>query len=239
MKTSTGIEKLPGALARLFSLAALIMVVSGCSDRSRMVDEAVELGLIREGEEDHWMLTRHRRGVICGKWDSTAEGAIYREAFRYFIIKDGEANRAPNRGAWQVFCAEDPAAGLKKRFGIGPIETEEELAAVRKIIADMASIVDALNAYQRDNRDYPYTHQGLGILTGAGGVEGQSASYLSELPLDPWGRPYRYEYSELSGGVAVRYKLYTLGADDKRGGERANADINADHIQFIDYVVNP
>jgi type II secretion system protein G len=226
-------------LVKFHWFAAAILVLQACSDQSKMMDEAIELGLVDERHADFWKLNRYRRGVICGKWDASAEEAIYREGFKYFIIRDGVANTSPNKGYWQVFCAEDPSIGLKKRFGIGPFDTDAEKEIVGKIYTDLTSIVTALKAYQRDFKDYPYTHQGLGTLQKTKASSGQAGTYLKTLPMDPWGRPYRYEYSELSGGVAVRYKLYTLGADDKPGGEGENADINADHLEFLDYVLFP
>lgn len=229
-----------GKLLKLQLLAAGILLVGACSsDRSKMLDEVIELGLVDERHADFWMLNRYRRGVICGKWDASAEGAMYREGFKYFIVKDDAVDTNPNKGRWQVFCAEDPFVGLKKRFGLGPFETEAEKEVAIKIYTDLTLIVTALKAYQRDHKDYPYTHQGLGTLLKKKPGGGETGTYLETLPVDPWGRPYRYEYSELSGGVALRYKLYTLGADDKRGGEGDNADINADHLEFLGYALFP
>lgn len=229
-----------GLRVRLLLLVGLMLAVSACSDRSRMIDEAIELGVIDERHTDYWLLNRYRHGVICGKWDSSGEGVPYREGFKYFIIKDGAANKRPHKGYWQVFCTDDPAAGLAKIFGIGPLESEADKAVVLEIHADLTAIVSALKQYQRDYKDYPYTHQGLKVLLASKDDDGrQLAGYLQALPNDPWGRPYRYEFSELGGGVAIRYKLYTLGADNEVGGKGQNTDISSDHLEFLEYVLFP
>jgi general secretion pathway protein G len=54
--------------------------------------------------------------------------------------------------------------------------------------------------------------------------------------MDPWGRPYQYEVSGLSGGVAPQYKLYTLGADGETGGEGKNADVGHEHLKYLDHL---
>ena len=47
--------------------------------------------------------------------------------------------------------------------------------------------------------------------------------YLDDnLPLDPWGNPYRYG---VPGANNQPFALYSLGADGKRGGEGVDADI--------------
>ena len=49
----------------------------------------------------------------------------------------------------------------------------------------------------------------------------KEGGYLSELPIDPWGRPYLY----LSPGEHGEVDIYSLGADGLSGGEGQAADI--------------
>jgi general secretion pathway protein G len=49
----------------------------------------------------------------------------------------------------------------------------------------------------------------------------KEGGYLSELPVDPWGRPYLY----LSPGEHGEIDIYSLGADGLSGGEDQAADI--------------
>ena len=50
----------------------------------------------------------------------------------------------------------------------------------------------------------------------------KSDGYLKDLPIDPWGYEYEYEYPGENGG----FDLYTLGADGVEGGEEEDADIS-------------
>lgn len=43
-----------------------------------------------------------------------------------------------------------------------------------------------------------------------------------DVPLDPWGNPYIYS---LPGAGGQPFSLYSLGGDNKRGGEGTDADI--------------
>lgn len=99
-------------------------------------------------------------------------------------------------------------------------------ARVQKVHADFKAIETALKIYRLDNYVYPTTEQGLEALIEASTLEPEprnfkKGGYLSELPIDPWGRPYLY----LSPGENGEVDLYSLGADGLSGGEDQNADI--------------
>ena len=91
-------------------------------------------------------------------------------------------------------------------------------ARIQKVQADFKSIETALKIYRLDNYVYPTTEQGLEALVTPNFKQG---GYLSELPMDPWGRPYLY----LSPGEYRETDIYSLGADGLPGGEGQNADI--------------
>jgi general secretion pathway protein G len=99
-------------------------------------------------------------------------------------------------------------------------------ARVQKVHADFKAIETALKIYRLDNYVYPTTEQGLQALVEASTLEPEprnfkKGGYLSELPIDPWGRPYLY----LSPGEQGEVDLYSLGADGLSGGEEQNEDI--------------
>ena len=99
-------------------------------------------------------------------------------------------------------------------------------ARVQKVHADFKSIETALKIYRLDNYVYPTTEQGLQALVEPSTLDPEprnfkQGGYLSELPIDPWGRPYLY----LSPGERGEVGLYSLGADGLSGGEGQNADI--------------
>ena len=99
-------------------------------------------------------------------------------------------------------------------------------ARVQKAQADFKAIETALKIYRLDNYVYPTTEQGLEALVEASTMSPEprnfkQGGYLSELPIDPWGRPYLY----LSPGEHGEIDIYSLGADGLSGGEDQSADI--------------
>ncbi len=99
-------------------------------------------------------------------------------------------------------------------------------ARVQKAQADFKAIETALKIYRLDNYVYPTTEQGLEALVEASTMSPEprnfkEGGYLSELPIDPWGRPYLY----LSPGEHGEIDIYSLGADGLSGGEDQAADI--------------
>ena len=100
-----------------------------------------------------------------------------------------------------------------------------EKAKITKAKVDISTIESALDAYKLSNDNYPSTSQGLEALvtapTGADASKYQRGGYIKKLPNDPWGRPYLYASPGQHGDVDI----WTLGADNKEGGEGADADI--------------
>jgi general secretion pathway protein G len=99
-------------------------------------------------------------------------------------------------------------------------------ARVQKAQADFKAIETSLKIYRLDNYVYPTTEQGLESLVEASTLSPEprnfkEGGYLSELPIDPWGRPYLY----LSPGEHKEVDIYSLGADGLSGGEGQAGDI--------------
>ncbi len=99
-------------------------------------------------------------------------------------------------------------------------------ARIQKVYADFKAIETALKIYRLDNYVYPTTEQGLEALVEASTIDPEprnfkSDGYLTDIPIDPWGRPYLY----LSPGENSAIDIYSLGADGISGGEGQNADI--------------
>ena len=84
--------------------------------------------------------------------------------------------------------------------------------------ADIAGIGSALDMFEVDVGEYPKGKEGLVALfeepTGALGWHGP---YLkkTELPKDPWGNYYAYEYPGRNNPTG--YDLYSFGPDKKEG----------------------
>ena len=95
--------------------------------------------------------------------------------------------------------------------------------------ADISTIQGALDMYKLQNGSYPTTSQGLQALVsapqGASAASYQAGGYLKgkSVPSDPWGRPYLYA----SPGQHGEADVWTLGRDNKDGGEGPDADIGS------------
>lgn len=99
-------------------------------------------------------------------------------------------------------------------------------ARIQKVYADFKAIETSLKIYRLDNYVYPTTEQSLEALVEPSTIDPEprnfkTGGYLTEIPRDPWGRPYLY----LSPGENGDTDLYSLGADGISGGEGQNADI--------------
>jgi len=80
----------------------------------------------------------------------------------------------------------------------------------------------ALVPYRLDVGNYPSTEEGLTALmkAPAGKETKWKGAYLKELPLDPWGNPYKYRYPGSKNINAARgYDAWSWGPD---GSESAD-----------------
>lgn len=109
---------------------------------------------------------------------------------------------------------------------VGPaLLTQSEGAKVRAADTQVNMLRGSLLTYRLDIGQFPSTTQGLEALNTAPpeAAEYWRGPYLDDdVPLDPWRRPYVYEFpAETRHGFA----LYSLGADSAPGGEGNNEDI--------------
>lgn len=91
--------------------------------------------------------------------------------------------------------------------------------------ADIAMLYQAVETYRLDLFAYPTPAQGLqALVTVPQGIPHadryRKGGYLSRLPIDPWGHPYRYQIP----GKRSQFDIYSLGADGRPGGNGENAD---------------
>ena len=88
----------------------------------------------------------------------------------------------------------------------------------------ISSFKDAIDLYRVDNQRVPSSAEGLqGLVEKTPTSETWNGPYLSQgkVPLDPWGNPYHY----VSPGQHGDYDLFSLGADNKQGGEDEDRDV--------------
>lgn len=78
--------------------------------------------------------------------------------------------------------------------------------------AQIELLGQALDLYRLEKGTYPSTSDGLAAL---------KSHLKKELPKDPWGNDYRYEFPGQHG----EYDLMSYGADNAEGGEGNDMDI--------------
>ncbi|WP_026320858.1 type II secretion system major pseudopilin GspG [Arhodomonas aquaeolei] len=127
--------------------------------------------------------------------------------------------------------------GILVAFAVPNIMDNPEKARLTKARHDLRTIENALEMYKLDNFRYPTTAQGLKALverpdTPPEPENWQDGGYLRELPMDPWGHPYKYLGPQDADGGRV--EIITLGADGRPGGEGADADISSLNLQSDD-----
>lgn len=86
---------------------------------------------------------------------------------------------------------------------------------------------ESLDLYKMEVGNYPSTQDGLAALvqapSGATGWNGPYIKGANTVPKDPWGNDYHYESP---GQHNPDYDIYTLGADNREGGDGENKDVN-------------
>ena len=81
-----------------------------------------------------------------------------------------------------------------------------------------------LDLYSLDVGRYPTTDEGLSALvSNPGGSAKWNGPYLKKrvIPQDPWGNDYQYRYPGENGP----YDLFSLGADNREGGDGEAQDV--------------
>jgi len=98
----------------------------------------------------------------------------------------------------------------------------QDKARVEKASADIATLQQALELYRLEYSHYPTVEEGLeALVTPVDPAGTKRASFIRNLPQDPWNHPYQY----VVPGERGAFDLYSLGADGRVGGEGLDADI--------------
>ncbi len=116
--------------------------------------------------------------------------------------------------------------GILAAVVVPKIMNRPDDARIAKAKQDIRVLESSLNLYKLDNFYYPSTQQGLEALVAPPQGEPaaknwKSGGYLQKMPADPWGNPYQY----LQPGTKGEIDLFSLGSDNKPGGEGAASDI--------------
>jgi general secretion pathway protein G len=104
-----------------------------------------------------------------------------------------------------------------------------EQARVTAAMTQIATFGTALDAFEVDTGTYPRGQNGLqALVVQPGDVSGWRGPYLkSDIPMDPWGNAYTYEYPGRSNPSG--YDLRSAGPDGQvgTGDDILNATITA------------
>jgi len=87
-------------------------------------------------------------------------------------------------------------------------------------------LVATMDLYRLETGRYPTGEEGLeALVSKPGNAANWNGPYLKKgnVPKDPWGFEYQYRFPGEHGGVDV----WTLGADNREGGEGENADVRS------------
>ena len=90
----------------------------------------------------------------------------------------------------------------------------QDTARIKKAEADIATLEQGVEMYRLNRLNHPTSGEGLQALVDGG--------FIKRLPDDPWGNPYRYA---APGRDGQPFDVYSLGADNREGGEGDDADI--------------
>ena len=110
-----------------------------------------------------------------------------------------------------VTKAMEQAAGAVVK-ATGQKVDEERIATAKADI--LTNIATALKLYELDNGSFPSTDEGLSALLGKpSSASNWNGPYLEKMPIDPWGREYRYVFPGKHGD----YDLISFGQDGREG----------------------
>jgi general secretion pathway protein G len=122
--------------------------------------------------------------------------------------------------------------GILAAIAVPRIMDRPDTARLAKAKQDVRVVESALKLYRLDNFQYPTTEQGVQALVTKPSIQPEPKNwkpggYLDRIPEDPWGNPYRYRNPGEHGEIDV----YSLGRDNRPGGEGVDADIGNWNLQ--------
>ncbi|MCI0587183.1 MAG: type II secretion system protein GspG [Planctomycetes bacterium] len=109
-------------------------------------------------------------------------------------------------------------AGLAALPAFSPIQTTDRRREVAK--REVSEIVAAIEGYRKECGELPDCLHLLVL------PDEKGKAFLSRkgMPVDPWGTPYEYDYSEFDRG-RWNFEVQSYGSDGRPGGEGEAADI--------------
>ncbi|MCL2919371.1 MULTISPECIES: type II secretion system major pseudopilin GspG [Shewanella] len=110
--------------------------------------------------------------------------------------------------------------GLLAAMVLPNVLGNKESADIKKAVADIVALENALDMYKLDNSVYPTTEQGLDALVQKPTMSPEprnyrDGGYVKRLPQDPW----RSDYMLLSPGENGKIDIFSAGPDMQPGTE--------------------
>lgn len=87
----------------------------------------------------------------------------------------------------------------------------------------IGTIESQMALYKLDNYAFPNTGEGIKALVSSNGKRTWNGPYLDEIPKDPWGNEFQYQYPGSKN--PNKFDVFSFGADGQVGGEGEAADI--------------
>lgn len=217
-----------------FALTLVIAGLSGCATTEKQATQAMNDSL-RTDSGSYKDMRTYPGGVTCGKY--LAKDFQGLPEYKAFVVVDTEANLRPTKMDLAVFCTDDPKSALNAELGI---DYDAQKSTISAILADFEALEAPLLGYEKDNRSFPWTEQGLEALVepttkGNPPRNFPEGGYISAIPSDPWGNAYDYDCPPFAG-IRVLYKLQSFGADGVKGGNGENADIKHTYLKYFRHV---
>jgi type II secretion system protein G len=212
------------------------ITLAGCASGAKKNEEALAEALPTNSSGFRDILN-YPGNVTCGKYiDRDYQGL---PELKPFVVVDTEANMRPTELDIAIFCTDSSKESLNREL---KIDFDAQRASIQAVIDDFIFLDQPLRAYEVDNQYFPWTQQGLQALIspspyGNPPINFPEQGYISKIPVDPWGNDYVYKCDAFAG-VRVMYKLRSLGADGKIGGEGENADIKYSHMKYYTHVAD-
>ena len=107
--------------------------------------------------------------------------------------------------------------------GAVAVGTRQYIISGKRAVAklEISRICQALDTFYTAYDRFPTNDEGIEVLAQPG--DKFAAALLSEVPKDPWGRPYEY----IHPGRETAYEVLSFGADGREGGTGADGDISS------------
>jgi general secretion pathway protein G len=114
--------------------------------------------------------------------------------------------------------------------GAVAVGTRQYIISGKRAVAklEISRICQALDTFYTAYDRFPTNDEGIEVLAQPG--DKFAAALLSEVPKDPWGRPYEY----IHPGRETAYEVLSFGADGREGGTGADGDISSTSLDEND-----